>query len=123
MKKSFNIQQLLQHKSKCHGTKPMHPCSSRAFQRHQEHDQKHPSLVDLITAKRSEASQFGGSHHCKTRQNKTGITNTLALPIDKMLYMCIYVCMKIHILFCDLFVCVCVYVHLCVIKSFCGIEW
>jgi len=87
----------------------MHPCSSRAFQRHQEHDRKHPSSVDLKTAKQD-----------KTKQ---GITNALALPIDKMLYMCIYVCMKVHILFCDLFVCVCVYVHLCVIKSFCGIVW
>jgi hypothetical protein len=28
--------------------KPMHPSSSRAFQRHQEHDLKHPSSVDLI---------------------------------------------------------------------------
>jgi hypothetical protein len=42
------------------------------------------------------------------------ITNTLALPINKMLYMCIYVCIKIHILLCDLFVCVCVYVRICV---------
>jgi hypothetical protein len=25
-----------------------------------------------------------------------GITNTLAMPIDKMLYMCIYVCIQIH---------------------------
>jgi hypothetical protein len=33
VKKSFNIQELLHHKSKRHGTKPMHPSSSRAFQR------------------------------------------------------------------------------------------
>jgi hypothetical protein len=38
VKRSFNIQELLHHKSKCHGTKPMHPSSSRAFQRHQEHE-------------------------------------------------------------------------------------
>jgi hypothetical protein len=59
VKKSFNIQELLHHKFKCHGTKPMHPSSSRAFQRHQEHDLKHPSLVDLITTKQN-----------KTKQNK-----------------------------------------------------
>jgi hypothetical protein len=49
-KKSFNIQELLHHKSKHHGTtKLTHPSSSRAFQRHQEHDLKHPGSVDLIT--------------------------------------------------------------------------
>ncbi len=41
MKKSFNIQELLHHKSKHHETKPMHS-SLRAFQRHQEHNLKHP---------------------------------------------------------------------------------
>jgi hypothetical protein len=51
VKKSFNIQELLHHKSKRHGTKPMHPSSLRAFQRHQEHDLKHPGLMDLITTK------------------------------------------------------------------------
>ncbi len=45
MKKSFNIQELLHCKSKCHGMKPTHPSLSRAFQRHQEHDMKHPILV------------------------------------------------------------------------------
>jgi hypothetical protein len=48
VKKSFNIQKLLHCKSKRHGTKPMHPSSCRAFQRHQEHGLKHPSWVDLI---------------------------------------------------------------------------
>jgi len=48
MKKSFNIQELLHYKSKCHGTKPMHPSSSRAFQRNQKHNLKHPNLVDFI---------------------------------------------------------------------------
>jgi hypothetical protein len=58
MKKSFNIQELLRCKSKCHGTKPMHPSSSRAFQRHQEHDLKDPSSVDLITTKQNKLPSF-----------------------------------------------------------------
>jgi hypothetical protein len=33
--------------------KPMHPSSLRAFQRHQEHDLKHPGSVDLITTKQN----------------------------------------------------------------------
>jgi hypothetical protein len=48
VKKSFNIQELLHYKSKRHETKLMRPSSSRAFQRDQESDLKHPSLVDLI---------------------------------------------------------------------------
>jgi hypothetical protein len=51
VKKSFNIQKLLHRKSKHHGTKPMHPSSSRAFQKHQEHNLKHPSSEDLIPTK------------------------------------------------------------------------
>jgi hypothetical protein len=47
VKKSFNIQELLQRKSNRHETKPMHP-SLRAFQRDQEHDLKHPGSVDLV---------------------------------------------------------------------------
>ncbi len=46
--------------NKHHGPKPMHPSSSsssRAFQRYQEHNLKHPSL-------------FGESHTYKTKQNK-----------------------------------------------------
>jgi hypothetical protein len=39
--------------------KPMHhPSSSRAFQRHQEHDLKHPGLVDLITTKQNTLPSF-----------------------------------------------------------------
>jgi hypothetical protein len=53
MKESFNIQELLHHKLKRHGTKPMHPSLSRAFQRHQEHDLKHPGLLDFITTKQN----------------------------------------------------------------------
>jgi hypothetical protein len=43
-------------KSKCHGTKAHAPSSLRAFQRHQEHDLKHPSLVDLITTKQNKTN-------------------------------------------------------------------
>ncbi len=63
--KSFNIQELLHHKSKSHGTKPMQPSSSsRAFERHQEHDLKHPGLLDLITTKQNNylASQIDVFH-------------------------------------------------------------
>jgi hypothetical protein len=58
MKKSFNVQELLHCKSKRHGTKPMHPCLLRAFQRHQEHNIKHPDLVDLIIAKQNKLPSF-----------------------------------------------------------------
>jgi len=53
VKKSSNIQELLHHKSKHHETKLMHPSSSRAFQRHQEHDLEHLGLVDLIGTKQN----------------------------------------------------------------------
>jgi hypothetical protein len=46
VKKSFNIQELLHHKSKHDETKPMHPSSSRAFERDEELYLKHPSSVD-----------------------------------------------------------------------------
>jgi len=36
--------------------KPMHPSSSRAFQRHQQHNLKHPSSVDLITTKQNKTN-------------------------------------------------------------------
>ncbi len=60
MKKSFNIQELLHHKSKCHGTKPMHPSLSKAFKPHQEHNLnlKHPGSVDLITTKQNKLASF-----------------------------------------------------------------
>jgi hypothetical protein len=52
MKKSFNIQELLHCKSKCHETKLMHPSSSsRAFQRDQERNMKHRGSMDLIGTK------------------------------------------------------------------------
>jgi hypothetical protein len=53
VKKSFNIQELLHHKFKHHKTKPMHPSSSRAFQRHQGHNLRHPGSVDLIPTKQN----------------------------------------------------------------------
>jgi hypothetical protein len=59
VKKSFHIEELLLHpKSKRHGTKPMHPFSLRAFQRHEEHNLKHPSSVDLITTKQNKLPSF-----------------------------------------------------------------
>jgi hypothetical protein len=39
-------------------TKPVHPSSSRAFQRHQRHDLKHPSEVGLITTKQNKLPSF-----------------------------------------------------------------
>jgi hypothetical protein len=36
----------------------MHPSSSRDFQRHQEHDLKHSSLVDLIILKQNKLPSF-----------------------------------------------------------------
>jgi hypothetical protein len=55
MKKSFNIHELLHHKSKRHATKPMHPSLLKAFQRQQEHN--HPSLVDFITKLQNKTKQ------------------------------------------------------------------
>jgi len=36
----------------------MHPSSSRAFQRHQEHDLKHPNSADFITTKQNKLPSF-----------------------------------------------------------------
>jgi hypothetical protein len=41
----------------------MHPSVSRAFQRHQEHDLKHPSLVDLIITKQNKLPSFIDRFH------------------------------------------------------------
>ncbi len=57
MKKSFNIQELLHCKSKHHVTKPMHPSSLKYFQRHQEHNLKHPGLVNFITKLQNKTKQ------------------------------------------------------------------
>jgi hypothetical protein len=38
---------------KHHEKKLMHPSSSRAFQSYQEHDLKHPSLINLIIRKQN----------------------------------------------------------------------
>ncbi len=56
VKKSFNIQELSHCKSKHHGTKHVHPFLLKAFQRHQEHDLKHPSLVDFISTKQNKTN-------------------------------------------------------------------
>ncbi len=56
MKKSFNIQECLHYKSKHHETKPMHMFSLRAFQRNQECNLKHPSLVDLMSTNKTNKS-------------------------------------------------------------------
>jgi hypothetical protein len=59
VKKSFNIQELLHCKSKRHGTKPMHPpSSSRAFQRDQERNVKHPGSVDLISTNKTKQTNY-----------------------------------------------------------------
>jgi hypothetical protein len=58
VKKSFNTQELLQYKSKCHETKPMHPSSSRAFQKDREHDLKHPSSVDLLNTNKTKQTYY-----------------------------------------------------------------
>jgi hypothetical protein len=34
------------------------PCPSRAFQRHKEHDLKHPSSVDFVTTKQNKLPSF-----------------------------------------------------------------
>jgi hypothetical protein len=59
VKKSFNIQELLHHKSKHHGTKAHAPLLIKSFP-------KKPRT-------QSKASQFGGFHNYKnkTKQNKT----------------------------------------------------
>jgi hypothetical protein len=58
VKKSFNIQGLLHHKSKCHGTTPMHLSSLRALPRHQKHNLKYSGLVDLIATKQNKLPSF-----------------------------------------------------------------
>jgi hypothetical protein len=37
---------------------PMHPSLLRAFQRDQEHDLKHPSLVDLISTNKTKTNKL-----------------------------------------------------------------
>jgi len=62
VKKPFNIQELLHGKSKRNETKPMHPSSSRAFERDQELNLKHPGSVDLIGTKQKWVGA-GGSYN------------------------------------------------------------
>jgi hypothetical protein len=77
VKKSFDIQELLHYKSKHPGTRPMHPSSSRAFQRHQEHDLKHTSLVDLITTKQNKLPSF--IDRCKSPID--GLTSSIIMIV------------------------------------------
>jgi hypothetical protein len=58
VKKSFNIQKLLHHQSKRHETKPIHPSSSRAFQRDQERNLKHPGSVDLVSTNKTKQTNY-----------------------------------------------------------------
>jgi hypothetical protein len=54
VKESFNIQELLHHKSKCHETKPMHPLLLESFPKEtKNHNLKHPSSVELISTKQT----------------------------------------------------------------------
>ncbi len=53
MTNSFNIQELLHPKSKCHETKPMHSSALKAFQRNQERNLKHFNQVDLISTNKT----------------------------------------------------------------------
>jgi hypothetical protein len=72
LKKSFNIQELLHCKSKQHGTKLMQLSSSRAFQRDQERNLKHPDSVDLIDTKQTNylASQIDDFTYMFTATNQ-----------------------------------------------------
>jgi hypothetical protein len=54
----LEIQELLHWKSRRHGTKLTDLFLSRAFQRHQEHNVKHPDLVDFITTKQNKLPSF-----------------------------------------------------------------
>jgi hypothetical protein len=58
VKKSSNIQELLHQKSKYHENQAKPSSSSRAFQRDQECDLKHPGLVDLIDTKQNKTNKL-----------------------------------------------------------------
>jgi len=58
MKKSFNTQELLHHKSKCHETKMMHPSSLRAFQRDRECDLKELDSMNLISINKTKQTNY-----------------------------------------------------------------
>jgi hypothetical protein len=58
VKISFNIQELLPHKSKRYGTRPMHPSSLRAFQREKECNMKHTGSVDLIGTNKTKQTNY-----------------------------------------------------------------
>jgi hypothetical protein len=59
VEKSFNIQELLHCKSKRHGTKPMNPSPSRAFQQdEEERNLKHPGSVDLVGRNKTKQTNY-----------------------------------------------------------------
>jgi hypothetical protein len=64
MKKLFNIQKILHHKSKHHETKLMHPSLLRAFQRDQECNLKHPNSVDLKTKQTTFLHRLISFYYC-----------------------------------------------------------
>jgi hypothetical protein len=79
----------------------MHPSSLRAFQRQQEHDLKHPSLVDLITTKQNKLPSFidrfmfGGPCQWPYLTNlgkKTlPMTSSRVFSLDKSILFCEYI--------------------------------
>jgi hypothetical protein len=52
----------------------MQTSSARAFQRHQEHDLKHPGSVDLITTKQNKLPSFIDRINTKTLASKPLVT-------------------------------------------------
>jgi hypothetical protein len=58
MKKSFNIQELFAPQVQTSWNQAHAPLSSRAFQRHQEHNLKHSNWVDLKTTKQNKLPSF-----------------------------------------------------------------
>jgi hypothetical protein len=56
VKKSFNIQELLHHKSKRHGTKPTHPSFPKSFPKMPRTQSEASSSVDLTTTKQKQTT-------------------------------------------------------------------
>jgi len=65
--KSFNIQELLHCKSKCHETKLVHRSSSKAFQRYQKCNMKYLDLGDLSMKKNNLFCLFVIMKYTKSR--------------------------------------------------------
>ncbi len=60
--------------------KPTHPFSSRTFQRHQEHDLKHPCLVDVIITKQNKLPSFIDSYTYRAKVVNSLLT-TAGIPL------------------------------------------